>query len=240
MIKSGIDQSALIEQFSQATAKQGEALRKGVEEATLKALQGRELTLKHIKDVLNTVTKTATAGVLKNQAGAVDVGALLGKAVTGMDSAVVQAVEAHRRALQQLVDQGVALRETQVKKAMTDIEKMEDAMFASINKAVAGASQTLQGPWAQALGAFKQKGSATGVGAAEAVEQLTARAQAAAREGRALGQQAAQALLDHYATLASGVLIGMSSALQPGAAAKPSTATPAATKPTARKRTSAK
>jgi len=39
MIKAGIDQDAITTMFSQASAKQGEALRKGVAEATLKALQ---------------------------------------------------------------------------------------------------------------------------------------------------------------------------------------------------------
>jgi hypothetical protein len=41
MMKSGIDQEALVKQFSEASAKQGEALRKAVADATLKALQGR-------------------------------------------------------------------------------------------------------------------------------------------------------------------------------------------------------
>ena len=62
MIKHGIDQDALITKFSEATAKQGEALRKAVTEATLKALQGRELSLANIKQVLGTVAKAASAG----------------------------------------------------------------------------------------------------------------------------------------------------------------------------------
>ena len=41
MSKYGIDHEALMQQFSQATAKQGEALRKAVEQSTLRALQGR-------------------------------------------------------------------------------------------------------------------------------------------------------------------------------------------------------
>ena len=45
MIKYGIDQEALISKFSEASAKQGDAIRKAVTETTLKALQGRELTL---------------------------------------------------------------------------------------------------------------------------------------------------------------------------------------------------
>ena len=53
MIKSGIDQDALIKMFSEATTKQGEALRKAVSEATLKALQGRELTMDNIKKAVS-------------------------------------------------------------------------------------------------------------------------------------------------------------------------------------------
>ncbi|HJW10315.1 MAG TPA: DUF6781 family protein, partial [Albitalea sp.] len=51
MIKSGIDHDAMVTMFSEASAKQGEALRKAVSEATLKALQGRELTLQNIRSV---------------------------------------------------------------------------------------------------------------------------------------------------------------------------------------------
>ena len=46
MPKFGFDQEALIGQFAEASARQGETLRKAVQEATLKALQGRELTLR--------------------------------------------------------------------------------------------------------------------------------------------------------------------------------------------------
>ena len=57
MMKAGIDQDAIVKMFSEASTKQGEALRKGVAEATLKALQGRELTMENIKKVLKTVTQ---------------------------------------------------------------------------------------------------------------------------------------------------------------------------------------
>ena len=50
MTKSAIDHDALMEQFSKASATQGAALRKAVEEATLRALQSRELTLKSVRD----------------------------------------------------------------------------------------------------------------------------------------------------------------------------------------------
>ena len=107
MLKSGIDQSAMIDMFAQASAKGSEQLRKTVAEATLAALQGRELTLKNIRGVLQSVTQAASTGAAKNVMPGVDVEGLLDNAVAGMDTALLKAVEANRAALQQLVNLGV-------------------------------------------------------------------------------------------------------------------------------------
>jgi len=230
MIKFGIDQDAIAKMFSEATAKQGEALRKAVADATLKALQGRELTMENIKKVLKTVTTAATAGAAQNVASPVDVEAMLTKAFAGMDNALLQAVEANRKALQQFVDQGAALKEKQLKTAIDNLEKMEDTFFATVTKAVQGASapmQGMQGPWEHVLSAMKIKGTDTGAQATQTVEQLMAQTQTALRDGRAATAKTAQAMLDGYAALVSGVLIGMSEGLQGGgaaAAAKPAAA----------------
>lgn len=183
--------------------------------ATLKALQGRELTLENIRKVLKTVTQAVSAGAAQNPAAAADLEKLLGNAFAGMDSALLQAVQAHRKALQQFVDQGVDLREKQLKDALANVEKMEDMFFSTVGKAVQSATGSLQGPWEQVLAAMKVKGTETGAQANATVEQFVAQAQASLREGRTAGTRAAQAMLDSYAALASGVLIGMSDALTP-------------------------
>jgi hypothetical protein len=224
--KTGIDTEALIAQYEQATNKQSQALRQAVHDTTLKALQQRELTLKAIKEVVKSVTEAAAQGAARNTHG-VDIDAMLAQTVAGVDDAVRQAVQASQRALQQLLDQGLDVREKQVKKAMDDIEKMEDMVFQTMRKATSNAALApMQGAWAQALMLFGQGDSATGQAASEAVEQLLAKAQAAAREGRAFNQRAAQAMMDHYATLVSGVLIGMSEAMgaASASAAKPAPA----------------
>jgi hypothetical protein len=223
---SGIDQAALIEMFSQASARQGETLRKAVAEATLKALQGRELTLQNIRAVLKSVTQAATTGAAQNAMPQVDAEALLEKAFGGMDSALLQAVEAHRKALQQFVDQGMALQQGQLKTALSDLEKMEDTFFSTVSKAAAGAGATLQGPWTHVLDAMRQKGTQTGAQADATVESLLGRTQDAVRTSRALGLRTAQALVDSYSALVSGVLIGMSEGLQQGGAEGPSHASP--------------
>lgn len=215
MIKSGIDQDALVTMFAEASAKQGEALRKAVSGATLQALQGRELTLESIRKVVKTVAGAASMGAAKNPASAVDVEAMLGKALAGIDSALLQAVEANRKALTQFVSTGVGLTEKPMKDALANIEKMEDTFFDAVAKASKTAGP-LQAPWEHALSALKMKGSDTGAQATQTVESLLAQAQTTLRSTRASSMRAAQAMLDSYAALVSGVLIGMSEGLQSG------------------------
>ena len=138
-----------------------------------------------------------------------------------MDAALLQAVEANRKALAQFVEHGAGLQEKQLKEAIANVEKMEDVFFAAVTKA-SQASGPLQAQWEQVLGALKVKGTDTGAQASAAVEQVMGQAQNALREGRATGMRAAQAMLDSYAALVSGVLIGMSEGLQkrPEAAAE--------------------
>lgn len=236
MIKSGIDQDALIDMFAEASAKQGEKLRKAVADATLKALQGRELTLENVRKVIKTVTQAASAGAAKNPAPAVDVEAMLRKAFDGMDAALLKAVEANRKALQQLVDQGAGLRETQLKAALEGVEKMEDLFFSTVGKAVQGVATPLQGPWQQVLKSMKLEGTATGAGAAQTVEQLMSQTQDALRKGRATSLRATQALMDSYAAMVSGVLIGMSEGLSGATAADEPAASKAATAKTTRRK----
>ena len=219
MIKSGIDQEALVKLFSEASAKQGEALRKAVSEATLKALQGRELTMQNIRSVLKTVTQAATAGAARNAGPAVDIEDILQKAFAGMDAALLQAVEANRKALQQFVDQGVGLDKGRLKSALSDLEKMEDMFISTVSKAAQTAGEQMQAPWGHVIEAMKLKGTDTGAQAASTVEQLVAQAQAAIRDGREMGVRTAQALMQSYSALVSGVLIGMSEGLQQGGAA---------------------
>ncbi len=87
----------------------------------------------------------------------------------------------------------------------------------------------MQAPWEHALSVMKMKGSDTGAQAAQTVESLLAQAQTSLRTSRASSMRAAQAMLDSYSSLVSGVLIGMSEGLQSGkAAAAPAAASPAA------------
>ncbi len=212
-MKSPIAPDALIDMFAQASAKGGDALRKAVGDATLAALQGRELTLKNIRGALGAVSK-ATSGALA-QAPGVDAEAMLDKAVEGMDDALLKAVEANRVALQRLVDQGADLRERHLKKAVTDLDKFDELLLSTARKAMQ-ASGPMAGAWGSVMEKLQAGGSASGMKASATAEQMLEQVHSTMRETRNAGLRAAQTLAESYAALASGVLIGMSDALQQG------------------------
>jgi len=218
-MKAAFDQQALIDMFSSASAQQGEQLRQAVRQSVLGALKGRELSLKNIRDVLKTVTQAASAGAAQSSLPEIDVQNLLDSAVAGMDEALLKAVEANRMALQQFVDQGVGLQEKQLKKAVDDLEKLEDTMLGVIRKTAEAAGAQVSNPWSQVLEKLQAGGTQSGAQAATTVEQFADQMQTAMRSSRAAGMKAAQALAESYTALVSGVLIGMSDALQQGGAA---------------------
>ena len=142
-----------------------------------------------------------------------------------MDDALLKAVDANRVALERLVDQGATLREKQLKKALDDLQKLEDTMFDTVRKVAGGAGLTqLAEPWSEVLGKMEAAGSMTGLKANATFSELTDQVQNTLREGRAAGLKAAQTLAQSYAALVSGVLIGMSDALRQGGASAPAPA----------------
>ncbi len=220
MPKPLFDAEALVSMFESATARQGEQLRKAASDATLASLQGRELTLKNIRAALKSVSEAASAGAAKNLGAGIDVESLLDQAVSGMDDALLKAVEANRTALATLAAQGADLRDKHLAKALDDLEKMEDTLFATLKKTAAGAGAPLAGAWGQVLEKMQAGGTATGAQAATTVEQMAEQVQTAVRSSRAASMRAAQAMAESYTALVSGVLLGMSEALQSGAAPK--------------------
>lgn len=220
MAKPMFDAEALISMFETATARQGAQLKKAVSDATLASLQGRELTLKNIRAALKGVTEAASAGAAKNLGAGVDAEGLLDQAVAGMDDAMLKAVEANRMALGRLVEQGADLREKHLKKALDDLDKFEDTMFAAVKKAAAGVEGPLAGAWGQVLERMQAGGTLSGAQATLTAEQLAEQMQGAMRSTRAASMRAAQALAESYTAMVSGVLIGMSDALQAGATPK--------------------
>ena len=221
MSKPMFDAEALIAMFESATASQGAQLRKATTEATMMALQGRELTLKNMRGALKQVAEAASTGIAKNVVPDIDPESLLDQAVAGMDQAMLKAVEANRVALTTLTTQGADLREKHLSKALADLEKMEDTMFSALKKAAAGAGAPMASAWAPVLEKMQAGGTLSGAKAATTAEQMAEQMHTALRQQRAASMRAAQALAESYTAMVSGVLLGMSDALQGSSTRKP-------------------
>ena len=220
MAKPMFDADALIEKFQNASAKQGAQLKQATSQAVLASLQGRELSLKNIRGALKQVAEAASAGVAKNLTAGVDPEALLEKAVAGMDEAMLKAVEANRTALATLTAQGADLQDKHLQKALDDLDKLEDSFFSAVKKAADGAGAPLAGAWGPVLEKLQAGGTLSGSQAAATAEQLATQMQTALRSTRSASIKAAQALAESYTAMVSGVLLGMSEALQSGGEAK--------------------
>lgn len=243
MLKLPLDQDELLKQMASEAVRRGEEVRATVRDLTLKSLHGRQLTLAQIKDALRTVTEGVNIGAAKSP---LDPERLLTDALAGMDDALLKAVEANRVALQRLTDDGHSFEDSKMKKALDELERYEDTLLRTVKQTSAGATEKIRAQWAGVLKHSQLEGTDTGAQVASTLEQYGAQFQTAMRDSRTAGLKVAHAMTRNYATLVSGVLIGLSEALkQQGAgAAKPvarqNSAKAPAAKPAAKKKAAKK
>jgi hypothetical protein len=199
--------------LAKESVKQGENLRSAVRELTLNALRGRELTLGGIKRVIRTVTEGVNLGAASSK---VDAERVLGEALAGMDDAVLKAVQANHLALQQLSAQGQSLRESHVKKALADLERLEDEFIATVKEAAKKGSKQIKDQWATVLQQKQNVGSETAAQIEATMEQFGDQMREAVKQQRRTALKAAEMMAENFTTLASGILIGLTEGLQQG------------------------
>jgi hypothetical protein len=205
-----IDTDEVLKQMTAQAVAQGESLRSTVRDVTLQALQSRELSLAQIKSVIKSVTQGVNLGAMQ---GNLDGDEIFEQALAGMDDALLKVVEASRIALHQIAGEG-EFRDSNLKKALGDLEKLEDEFLATVKKAASGAGMPFKSQWSGALEEQMSAGTATGQQVMAMMEQYGSQIQKAARAQRDAGFRAAHALAQNFATLASGVLIGLTEAMQ--------------------------
>jgi hypothetical protein len=225
-MKPMIDTDEMLKQMTAQAVSQGEGLRSTVRDLTLQALQSRELSLAQIKSVIKSVTEGVNLGALQGQ---LDADTAFSQALAGMDDALLKVVEASRIALHQITGER-EFRDSKLKKALDDLERLEDEFFATVKKAASGAGAPFKSQWSGALEESMSAGTATGAQVMSMMEQYGDQVRNAARAQRDASLRAVHALAQNFATLASGVLIGLTEAMQQGAAKPAKPAAPSAAK----------
>ncbi len=216
-MKAMIDTDEVLTQMTAQAVAQGESLRSTVRDLTLQALQSRELSLAQIKSVIGSVAEGVNLGAIQGQ---LDADKVFAQALGGMDDALLKVVEASRIALHQITGER-EFRDSHLKKALDDLERLEDEFLATVKKTTTGAGAPFKSQWTGALEQSMSAGTATGAQVMSMMEQYGDQVRKAARAQRDAGFRAVHALAQNFATLASGVLIGLTEAMEQGGGKTP-------------------
>ena len=208
-----MDTDEVLKGLARESVKQGENLRSAVRELTLNALKGRELTLSEIKRVVRSVSEGVNLGATASK---LDGERVFSEALAGMDDAVLKAVQANHLALQQLSAQGQSLRESHMKKALDELERLEDEFFATIKDAAKKGSKQVKDQWASVLQRTESSGTGTASQIEATLEEFGDRMHEAIKQQRRTALKATEAMAENFTTLASGILIGLTEGLQQG------------------------
>jgi hypothetical protein len=212
MNPSTINPDEMLKSMAAEAVKQHEQIRTTIRDLTLKALQTRDLSLEQI----NGVVRNITAGVNIGVEGKTDTQKTLSDALAGMDDALLKVVEANKVALQKLTDGGASFEESSVNKGLKELEAFEEKFLDGVKNAVQSSSDPIKGQWKAILDKIPPGGTETGAQVAETLSARAREAQVAMRSSREAGLKAMHTITQNYATLVSGVLIGLSEALEQG------------------------
>ncbi|HWZ87797.1 MAG TPA: DUF6781 family protein, partial [Polyangiaceae bacterium] len=108
-----------------------------------------------------------------------------------------------------------------LKKWLKQLESFEEKFLDSVKQASQKASEQVQEQWKVILDKIPRGGTETGAEVTETLKTRAREAQIAARSTREAGFKMIHTLSQNYATLVSGVLIGLSEALEHDRSEKP-------------------
>jgi hypothetical protein len=190
--------------------KQQTQIRSAVRDITLKALQARELGVTQINTVVRNVTEGVNAGLTDKS----NIETTLADAIAGMDDALLKVVVANHVALTKLTEGSASFEDSSVKKALDELEKFEDRFRKAIKEGAQEADERVRQQWASILEKIPHGGTDTGQRVMQTLAEHARQAQDALNSSREAGLKAAHTLAQNYATLVSGVLMGLSEAMQ--------------------------
>jgi len=210
MNPSTINPDEMLKSMAAQAVKQHEQIRTTIRDLTLKTLQARDLSLEQINGVIRNITAGVNIGVGDKP----DTQQTLSDAFAGMDDALLKVVEANKLALQKLTDGGASFEESSVKKGLKELEAFEEKFLDGVKNAIQSSSDPIKQQWKSILDKIPRGGTETGAQVMETLNERAREAQVAVRSSREAGLKAMHTITQNYATLVSGVLIGLSEAFE--------------------------
>ena len=199
----------MLKTMAAEAAKQETHIRSAVRNLMLAAIQSRDQGLAQI----DTVIKPIIEGVSKALGGNLKSDQVIPEVIAGIDDALLKVVQANDLALNKLTEGGATFEDSSIKKALTQLEKLENDFRQGVKKAADPASAPLRQQWAAAIDKIPQNKTEAGEQVLRTLEAQAKQAEDVAGAARETGLKIAHAAMQNYATLVSGILIGMSEAI---------------------------
>lgn len=187
-----------------------EDIRARVYDLTLRALRERRLDAPEVLAVVKSVAEGVTLGAEKRTG---EVKEALLEAISGLDAAMLKAAQATHLALQEMISQGKDFSAQDLQPALEDLKITEQAFLDILIQVADATGGRVRQEFKAAVDHARHSGTDTGASIKDSLSDLNARISATLRAGKSSGREAAQTVTSRLASLASGILAGMSDAL---------------------------
>ena len=199
-----------LKQAAEEFVRQGVDIRTRVHDLTLAALQSRKFD----RDAMRDVYKAITAGVATGAGSAPDMRQAIADGLKGMDQAIARSAEAGASALRQLASTGRKFSDSELKGALSSLKKLEDDFVSTVAGVAESAESKVQPELLGALGSLMHTGTETGKQLALTMNEFTHSFANFSIDATVAGLEVASEFGARFANLASGILSGVSDALQ--------------------------
>jgi hypothetical protein len=181
-----------------------------VHELTLRALRSRRFNRNEIRDVVRAITEGITMGADQSRT---DMRRALGDAFRGLDEALRKSTEAGQTALRQLVAAGRSFSESDLKRALADMRKLEEDFLSTVEQVADSANERIRPELREVIAHARRSGTATGRQLAVMMSEFAQRFSSASIDVALGGLEAASEFSARFAQVAGGVLAGFADAL---------------------------
>ena len=181
-----------------------------VHDLTLRALRSRRFNRTEIRDVVRAITEGITLGADQSRS---DMRQALGDAFRGLDEALRKSTEAGQTALRDLVATGRNFSESDLKRALADMRKLEDDFLSTLEQVAGSANDRVRPELRELISRARHSGTATGRQLAAMMGEFAQRFSSASIDVALGGLEAASEFSARFAQVAGGVLAGFADAL---------------------------
>jgi len=203
------DPNEMLKQMAAEAVKQQAHVRAAVRDLTLNALEAREFGINQVKSIVRKIAEGVSSGLGEKS----NAEKLISDAVAGMDDALLKVVEANEVALSKLSGSS-SFDDSMVAKALRELESLEEQFRNGVKKGTETASVQIKKQWASVLDKIPENQTEAGEQVLQTLAEHAKQADRAIKATREAGLKLAHILTQNYATLVSGILMGLTEGMK--------------------------